>query len=76
MTTNNNINEAITEIAVSQMAGKPFYKSKTLWTNLVAALAIGLQIKYGFIITPEVQTLILALVNTGLRAITKEEVIW
>jgi len=76
MTTNDKLNDAITEVAISQMAGKPFYKSKTVWANIVASIAIGIQFKYGFIITPEVQTLVLAAINMWLRTITKEEIIW
>lgn len=70
------LSNAVTEAAIDQMAGKQFYMSKTFWTNIVAAVAIAIQTKYGFVIGPEFQTLGLAVINMALRSITKEKIIW
>jgi hypothetical protein len=55
---------------------KNLIKSKTFWVNILALLAMLLQAKYGFIIDPESQIAILAVVNVVLRAVTKEEIVW
>ena len=56
-----------------------FYASKTLWVNVVAAVAaLAGVFKLDLGLTPEVQatvvTTILALVNVGLRLVTKTPV--
>lgn len=72
--------EAITkvfqEMVVDEVQGKKFYLSKTLWVNVVAAVAIAVQTKYGFAIGPEYQTIIVALLNLVLRSVTKEKIVW
>ena len=50
---------------------KKWYRSRMLWTNLIALLAV-----FGLEITAEEATAILAVVNIALRLITKEELIW
>lgn len=70
------LSNAVTEAAVDQMAGKPFYMSKTFWANVIAAVAMAVQTKYGFVIGPEFQTLGLAVINMALRSVTKEKIIW
>jgi len=52
---------------------KPFYLSKTLWINVIAVMALLFQLKLGFLISPEEQIAILAVINLIVRAITKEE---
>ena len=53
------------------MANKPFYKSKTIWVNVIVAIGLGiLGIDIG--VDPEIELIGLALVNLGLRFITKE----
>jgi hypothetical protein len=59
---------------------KPFWQSKTLWVNVVAALAtLAGVFKLDLGLTPEVQatvvTTILALVNIALRLVTKTAVV-
>ncbi len=56
--------------------GKKIYLSKTFWTNVVALLAMVLQSFTGFVIDPETQVSILAVVNVVLRLATKEPVTW
>jgi hypothetical protein len=63
-----------TDAINTQLSGKPFYQSKTLWTNLIAIVGIGLQAKYGFIISADMQALALSVINLCLRAITKDPV--
>lgn len=73
---NTAVNAAIAEMTVSSMAGKKFWESKTFWTNVVAGLAIAIQMKWGFIISPEVQALALTGVNLFLRKITSQPITW
>ena len=56
------------------MDKKGWWRSKTLWVNLVAGLALLAQSQMGFVIDGEVQAAILAFVNLLLRLITKEPV--
>jgi hypothetical protein len=55
---------------------KKWYQSKTLWANAVSILAVLVQLKYGYVVPVELQGIALGVVNIGLRAITKEEIIW
>lgn len=52
---------------------KSWYKSRTLWVNLLAAVALFVQNQYGYVLSPETQAYALMIVNMLLRAITKEE---
>ena len=52
--------------------GKIWYQSKTLWVNLIAIVALIAQAQFGFVIAPEGQVGILAVINLILRAITNE----
>ena len=65
------------EIEKAKQKGKPWYKSKTIWVNLIALIAILASFK-GIEITPEEQAQIvagiLAVVNILLRFITHEPV--
>lgn len=55
---------------------KKWYLSKTLWVNIIAIIAYAIQLFVGKnIITPEYQGLILAVINFGLRLITKHELV-
>jgi len=73
---NSAIAAAASEALVSQVTGKKFYLSKTFWVNVVCAAALGLQMKYGFLIGPELQALALTAINLGLRKITNQPVTW
>lgn len=53
---------------------KPWYKSKTIWLNLLAAVAYFLQNQYGYVVSPEIQVLVLAVLNGILRFETHEAV--
>jgi hypothetical protein len=55
---------------------KKFWQSKTFWVNILSALGIAVQSKTGFIVDPSVQAIGLTVVNTALRAVTKEPVSW
>lgn len=55
---------------------KSWYLSKTIWFNAIAAIAILLQTRYGFVIDLEAQSGILAVVNLILRVITKGPIEW
>lgn len=54
------------------MNKKAWWRSKTLWVNVVAGLALLLQSQFGFVLDGELQGAILAMVNLALRLITKE----
>lgn len=56
--------------------GKKWYVSKTVWVNAIALFAMVAQMQSGFIVTPDLQAVLLTLVNLGLRAVTKEEITW
>jgi len=51
---------------------KPFWKSKTIWVNTIFFAALVIQTQAGFIVSPEEQIAILAVVNLVLRAVTNE----
>jgi len=51
---------------------KNWYHSKTLWINIIAIVAIALQAYFGFVIEPQDQVAILAVINLILRIITHE----
>jgi len=73
---NTAISAATSEVLVSQMTGKKFYLSKTFWVNVLCAAALGLQMKFGFVIGAELQALTLTAINLGLRKITNQPVTW
>jgi len=50
---------------------KEWYRSKTLWVNVIALVAMIIQANYGFIIAPEEQAAVIVVVNLVMRAITK-----
>jgi hypothetical protein len=74
------IKDAVTAAAMDTILtdaiGKKWYESKTFWVNTLAAAALFLQIKYGFIIDPASQALGLSMVNLVLRKITKDPVVF
>lgn len=53
------------------MGQKKWYKSRMLWTNLIALLAV-----FGLEISTEDAVAILAFVNVVLRLVTKEGLTW
>jgi hypothetical protein len=52
---------------------KLWYRSKTVWVNLIAVVAMIVQSQTGFIIAPEAQAAFIVVINLVLRAITGEE---
>ena len=56
--------------------GKKWYKSKTIWVNLIALISLFLADKLNFQINAEEQLAILTVINIILRFITKEPVKW
>lgn len=55
---------------------KDWWKSKTLWINIIAIAGIIIRAELGLIITPEGEVAILGGINLILRLATKEEIIW
>ena len=53
------------------MGQKKWYRSRMLWTNLIALAAV-----FGLEITAEEGVAILAVINIILRLVTKEELTW
>lgn len=68
--------DIVSEAVALELIGKKWYTSKTVWVNVFAVAALSLQLKYGFIIGPEWQSIMLSGVNLVLRKITKEEIVW
>jgi hypothetical protein len=68
------INAAVTTAVLDDAVGKKWYGSKTVWTNVVAAGVLLLQLRYGFIIDPTYQSLALSGINLVLRKITKDPI--
>lgn len=58
------------------MDNKKFWLSKTFWVNVLAIVALIIQTYTGFAIDPEKQIVILGVVNTLLRFITKSPIGW
>lgn len=56
--------------------GKKWYTSKTLWLNVLGIVAIVLQTQIGFVLSAELQTSVLAILNVVLRIVTKEPIHW
>ena len=54
------------------MSTKRWYTSKTLWVNLLAIAALGVQTEFGYILDAEAQAALLAIINLILRIITRE----
>ena len=51
---------------------KPWYRSRTLWLNIIAIIALVAQVQAGFVIDADEQLALLAMINLLMRAITKE----
>ncbi len=52
--------------------GKKWWKSKTVWVNVIALVALLLQSQIGFELNAEETASILVVINLIMRAITKE----
>lgn len=55
---------------------KTWYKSKTLWVNLIAIAAMFLQPVTGLVLDADTQVGILGFINVILRLVTKEQLNW
>lgn len=53
---------------------KPFYKSRTLWVNVLAGVALFVQQQFGFVFSGELQGMILIILNLILRFDTKQPI--
>ncbi len=51
---------------------KKWYESKTVWVNVITIVALIAQTQTGFIISPDEQMGILAVVNLVLRIVTTQ----
>lgn len=59
------------------MDPKKWYASKVLWTNILAVIAIIVQGVTGKeVISIEIQSTALAVINMILRLVTKQPVVW
>jgi hypothetical protein len=65
---------AAAQAIIEENTGKKWYTSKTVWINIIAAGALFTQMKWGFIIDPATQALVLSGVNLVLRKITKQAI--
>lgn len=72
---NEALSNAVNDAVATQLSGtKKFWQSKTFWSNIVLAGAVIVQTQTGFIISPDIQALIITAINIGLRKITKDSV--
>lgn len=55
---------------------KHVLKSKTIWVNVIALLAIIIQKNSGFELSPDLQMELLTIVNIILRLVTSEKITW
>lgn len=57
---------------------KTMLKSKTFWANVIALCLLAYNLYTGreLIISPESTAIVMALINIGLRKVTKQEVVW
>lgn len=53
---------------------KPFWYSKTLWVNIIAAVALFIQTRTGYVLSPDLQAYAIIAVNGLMRLLTKQEV--
>ena len=58
------------------MNSKIWWKSKTVWLNLIGVAALLIQNYNGFIIDPELQAAALGAINLVLRLITRQSLDW
>lgn len=58
------------------MDTKSFLTSKTLWVNFIAFVVAAVQLKTGWVVSPDVQLMALTGINAVLRLITKGPVAW
>jgi len=56
----------------STSQGKPWYKSRTVWANVIATGAMIAQASLGFEVSAEEAGAVLVIVNLIMRAATKE----
>jgi hypothetical protein len=75
-TVKDNLDAALVAAATDELAGKKFWQSRTFWANILAAAAVALQVKWGFVVGPEYQMLALTAINLVLRKVTKEAIVW
>lgn len=58
---------------IIELPAKKIIQSKIIWTNLLAVIALLIQQKYGFMISVELQTEILAVINIILRTLSDKK---
>jgi len=61
---------------VKEQKQKEWWKSKTIWVNIIAIAALIVQSQFGYVLQPEEQIMILTMINIVLRAITNAELEW
>lgn len=54
------------------MTNKLWYCSRVLWINIIAIITIIIQGVFGYVISPEIQVAVLAIVNVIMRAVTNQ----
>ena len=55
---------------------KEYLKSRTIWINIIAVIAIVSAGEFGIILNGTIQAAILAMINIVMRKITNEELVW
>jgi hypothetical protein len=62
-----------TSMADTPVVGKKWYASKTLWVNVISIIGV---VVFNDTLSAETSVLILGVINTILRVITKEQIVW
>lgn len=52
---------------------KKWYLSRTIWINIIALAAFAVQSKYGFVVSPGEQLVVIGFVNLIMRFFTGKE---
>lgn len=55
---------------------KSVFRSKTIWINIIALIALIIEKQYGFGMSADLQMELLTIVNIILRLITHEKISW
>jgi len=55
---------------------KKWYKSRTVWTNALGLIGAISAVSFGYELSAEMIAIGLTVINTILRFVTKEEIVW
>lgn len=74
--TQQNINNDELTINEIKEEVKHFLTSKIIWVNLISIFVFFIQRQYGFVISEDMQLVLLSAINMVLRFYTHKKIIW